>query len=44
MTSQAKQQAITIHIIPNISRNKGNQAMKFGPAIEYNKRNTFLQK
>ena len=28
----------------NISRTKGNQAIKFGHLIEYNKRNDFLQK
>ena len=33
-----------IHILPNISQNKGNQTMKFGQLIEYNKRNIFLQK
>ena len=33
MTSQS----ITIHILPNISRIKGNQTMKFGRLIEYNK-------
>ena len=32
MTSQ-------IHISPNISRRKGNQAMKFGQLIKYNMRN-----
>ena len=30
--------------MPNISRSKDNQAMKFGQAIEYNKRNIFLPK
>ena len=29
MTSQPVKQTIEIHILPNISRNKGNQAMKF---------------
>ena len=29
--------------MPNISRNKGNQKMKFGQLIEYNKRNIFPQ-
>ena len=29
--------------LPNISRNKGNQKMKFGQLIEYNIRNTFLK-
>ena len=28
----------------NIARIKGNQAMKFGQSIEYNKKNIFLQK
>ena len=36
MTSQPCYQTIIIHILPNISRNKGNQAMKFGQLIEYN--------
>ena len=31
-------------MIPNISRSKGNQTMKFGQVIEYNNRNIFLQK
>ena len=44
MTSQPAQQTIAIHILPNISRSKGNQAMKFGQTIEDNKRNIFLQK
>ena len=32
-----------IHILTNISRTKGNQTMKFGQLIEYN-RNIFLEK
>ena len=36
MTSQPGLQAIAIHILPSISRSKGNQAMKFGQLIEYN--------
>ena len=44
MMSQPGQQAITIHIMPNISRGKGNQALTFGQLIEHNKRNIFLQK
>ena len=40
--SQPGKQTITIHKLPNISRSKGNQAMKFGQEIEYYKRNTFL--
>ena len=45
MTSQTGQQIITIttHILPNISRSKRNQTMKFGQLIEYNMRNTFLE-
>ena len=43
MTSQPGQQTIAIHILPNISRNKGNQTMKFGQLIEHNMRNiTFI--
>ena len=42
MTSQPDKQLIAIQILPNISRSKINQAMKFGQLIEYNKRNLFL--
>ena len=31
-------------MMPNISRIKGNQTMKFGQLIEYNLRNIFLEK
>ena len=31
-------------MLRNISRSKGNQAMKFGQLIEYNTRNTFVEK
>ena len=44
MMSQPGLQAIAIYILPNISQSKGNQTMKFGQLIEYNKRNIFLQK
>ena len=44
MTSQHGPQTTAIHILPNISQSKGNQTMKFGQLIEYNKRNIFLQK
>ena len=44
MTSQTEQQMNTRHILPNISRGKGNKEMKFGQLIEYNVRNTFIQK
>ena len=43
MKLQLDEQTITIHKSPNISRSKGNQTMKFGQVIKYNKRNIFLQ-
>ena len=42
--SQTMKLVITIHILPNISRSKGNQTMKFGQFIECNMRNIFLEK
>ena len=39
MTSQPGEQTIAIHILLNIARIKGNQAIKFGQLIGYNKRN-----
>ena len=33
-----------IHILPNIARSKGNQAIKFDHLIKYSVRNIFLQK
>ena len=44
MMSQTGKQTIRTHILPNISRSKGNQTMKFGQLIEYNVRNIFLYK
>ena len=44
MTSQPGLQTIAIYILLYISQIKGNQKMKFGQLIEYNKRKTFLQK
>ena len=44
MTSQTGQQIITKEILPNISRSKDNRAIKFGPLIDYNIENTFLEK
>ena len=41
MASQAGEQIITIHILPNISTSKGNQAMKFDQLIECNTRYNF---
>ena len=40
MTSQSEK-LITIHILLNISRSKGNQAMKFVQLIEHNMSNVF---
>ena len=44
ITPQPGSQLIAIHILPNISRSKDNQTMKFGQLVEYNMRNIFLQK
>ena len=44
MTSQPGLQTIAIHILPNIFQSKGNQTMKIGQLIEYNKRNIFSSK
>ena len=44
MTSQSGYQIIVIHIMPNISRGKGNQTMKFGQLMECNMGNVFLEK
>ena len=44
MTSKTGKQIITIRVPPNISRSKGNQAMKLAQLIEYNMRNSFLEK
>ena len=44
MTSQPGLQTIAIHILLNISQSKGNQKMKFGQLVEYNKKNIYLQK
>ena len=43
MTSQI-QQIIKINILPNISRSKGNQTMKFSQLIEYNMANICIEK
>ena len=44
MASQPGLQTIVIHILLNISQSKGNQRMKFGQLIEYNKGYIFPQK
>ena len=43
MASQSGQQINAMYVLPNISRSKGHQAMKFGQLIEYN-RNIFIEK
>ena len=43
MTSQYGKRTIEKHILPNVSRRKGNQTMKFGQLIEYSMRNIFLE-
>ena len=42
--SQPGEQTVAIHILPNIVRSKGNQAMKFGQLIDYDMRNIFPEK
>ena len=44
MMSQHGLQRIAIHILTNISRSKGSQAIKFDQLIEYNMSNIFLEK
>ena len=44
MTSQPGYTTVIIRILPDISRSKGNQTMKFGQLIECNMRNIFLEK
>ena len=44
LTPQLGRQTTAIHILPNISRSKGNPTMKFGRLIEHDMRNIFLEK
>ena len=44
MTWEIGKETITIHILPNISRTKGNQSMKLSQLLEYNMKNIFLEK
>ena len=44
MTSRPGKQTIAIHILPNISRSKDNQTMRFGQLKEHDMRNIFLEK
>ena len=43
-STQPGEETIAIHILPNISRTKGIQAMRFAQLIEYNTRNIFVEK
>ena len=43
MTLQTVQQIITIRILSNILRGKGNQTIKFSQLIEYKMRNIFFE-
>ena len=43
MTSQPGKQTIAIYVLPNISKSKCNQTIKFGQLIEYNMKNIFLE-
>ena len=43
MTSQYGKRTIEKHILPNVSRRKGNQTMKFCQLKEYSMRNIFLE-
>ena len=44
MMSQPGQQTIVIHILSNIWRSKGNQAIKFSQLIKRNMKKNFLEK
>ena len=44
MTLQPGKRTIAIHILPNISRIKGNQTMRFDQLIEYNIKYFFFEK
>ena len=44
MTLQTETQRVVINLLPNTSKSKSNQTMKFGQSIEYNVKNIFLQK
>ena len=41
---QPGKQTNATHILPNISRSKGNQNMKFGQLIEFKMRNISVEK
>ena len=39
-----KKAMVNFNILPNVSRSKGNQVIRFGQLIKYSMRNIFLQK
>ena len=39
----AWKQTIAMHILPNVSRSRGNYTMKFGQLIDYNMKTFFLK-
>ena len=43
MTSQLGEQTIAIHILPTISKSKGNQSMKSGKLIKHKHRHKMKQ-
>ena len=44
ITLQSGQQIITLHTFLNISRSKGNHAMKIGQLVVCNMKNSFFEK
>ena len=44
MTTHTGTQTITRNILPDTSRSRENQTMKFRQLIKYNKRNIFFEK
>ena len=44
MASEHGNQTVTIHILPNISRTKGNQTTELSQLIGSNMKNIFLEK
>ena len=44
ITPQLRKQTIAIHILLSLSRSKGNQNKKSEHLVEYNMRNSFLEK
>ena len=44
MTSESEKQTIAIHILPNNSRSRDNQTMKFGQLIENTMDKFFFEK